>query len=63
MMINAFSKAFGPMFWEDVVVRIGLTSIGIPSENRPKPYTGPAVDQIPDLTDDEKTKLKAALGG
>jgi lysozyme len=62
MMINAFSKAFGSTFWDDVVVRAGLTSIGLPPENRPKPYTGPAVDQIPNLTDDEKAKLKAALG-
>ncbi len=61
-MINAFSKAFGPTFWDDVVVRAGLTSMGLPPENRPKPYAGPPVDEIPNLTDDEKARLKAALG-
>jgi lysozyme len=59
-MINAFSRAFGPAYW-DVVTRAGLTDLAVPASNRPLPYAGPPVDEIPDLTAAEKVALKRAL--
>lgn len=59
-MINAFSKAFGAGYW-DIVVRCGLTELGIPAANRSLRYTGPALEKIPSLGDAERAALFAAL--
>lgn len=60
-MLNAFSKAFGSNTYWDVVLRANLTSMATPSSNRTLAYTGPALEDIPNLTDAEIAKLFAAL--
>jgi lysozyme len=60
VMINAFSRAFGPTFWE-VVTRAGLTGMADPDSNRTQPYAGPPIEDLPGLTDAEEAALKDAL--
>jgi hypothetical protein len=57
-MINAFWKA-GGQTWS-LLVKAGV-SLDALAAARDAPYTGPAVDDLPNLTDEEKTLIKAAL--
>jgi len=64
-MINAIFKAAEPHTdhpWEDWVVRAHLESLADPSENRTRPYTGPRIEVLPNLSDAEKSAILAALG-
>jgi lysozyme len=60
VMVNAFSQAFGAGYW-DIVIRCGLTALAIPPDNRPLPYSGPPLEQIPSLSDAERAALFVAL--
>jgi lysozyme len=62
VMVNAFYYVFGQAYW-DKVQSAGLTRMAIPSSNRTLPYSGPPIEELPNLTDQEKKALKAALGG
>jgi GH25 family lysozyme M1 (1,4-beta-N-acetylmuramidase) len=61
-MINAFYYVFGQQYW-DKIQSAGLTGLAIPSSNRNLPYSGSAIQDLPNLTDGEKQALKAALKG
>jgi len=56
-VINGFIAAFGNSFWE-FLQRTDLESL---SRDRESPYFGPAIDAMPNLTDEEKGQLRAAL--
>lgn len=60
-MINVFARAFGSDAFWPVVVRAGLSQMAMPPGNRGKPFTGPAIEQLPNLTGAEKAALQAAL--
>ena len=62
-MINAFYKAAGDVnqsgwSW---ILRAHLTHMADSQENRIAPYTGPLIEDLPNLTLPEKVSLKAAL--
>jgi hypothetical protein len=59
-MINAFAQAFGDDYWV-VITRAGLQWLAIPASNRALLYTGPAPEEMPGLTDEERAQLRAAL--
>jgi hypothetical protein len=65
MMINAIFKAAAPFSadpWQDWIVRAGLEYLAIPNANRNKKYSGPKVEDIPNLTEQEKAAILAAMG-
>jgi hypothetical protein len=47
--------------WRDWIVRAHLKSLAIPVENRHKPYTGPRIEDFPNLTDEEKEAILAEM--
>src|SRR5262249_44620550 len=57
VMINAFSKAFGGVYWQ-VVLRCGLSSLAI---DRQAVYPGPAVRALAALSPDEQATLEGKL--
>lgn len=62
-MINLIFTAAEPFTdepWADWVVRAKLTNLAIPTENRRKPYTGPKIEDLPNLTKEEKAAILAA---
>lgn len=59
-MINAFYQTFGQNYW-DKVVSAGLTNVAVPRTNRTLTYSGPAIEDLPGLTDADKAALIAAL--
>ncbi len=61
-VINLFSDVFGVDFWNKVTAA-GLTALAIPSSNRNLPYTGPAVEDLPNLSDQDKLQLKSMAVG
>lgn len=63
-IINAFHRAasaFSVHFWDDWVKPAGLEYLAVPSENRGKPYTGPKIEDLPGLTEDEKNAILAVM--
>jgi GH25 family lysozyme M1 (1,4-beta-N-acetylmuramidase) len=64
-MINAFFKAANALEMDGfgMVLRAGLESMAIPDSNRALPYSGPPIGLMPNLTDEEKAALRAALAG
>ncbi|MEJ2599204.1 MAG: GH25 family lysozyme [Anaerolineales bacterium] len=63
-MINLIFKTAEPFTadpWEDWVVRARLESLANPKENRSKPYTGPRVEDLPNLSDTEKSAILLLL--
>jgi GH25 family lysozyme M1 (1,4-beta-N-acetylmuramidase) len=63
-MINLFFRASIPFTddpWTDWVMRANLEYLAIPNENRGEPYTGPRIEDLPNLTDAEKEALLANL--
>jgi hypothetical protein len=65
-MLNAFFHAaaalgIAPADRFDLVRHAGLESMAIPDSNRVLPYTGPSVENMPGLSDDERAALRAAL--
>jgi hypothetical protein len=65
-MINLIFKAAKPFTahpWEDWVVRARLESLANPSENRSKPYTGPRVEDLHNLSETEKSAILSLLDG
>jgi hypothetical protein len=64
-MINLIFKAAQPFTddpWKFWIVRAHLESLAVPIENRVKPYTGPRIEDLPNLTDEEKSTINAGLG-
>jgi GH25 family lysozyme M1 (1,4-beta-N-acetylmuramidase) len=47
--------------WTNWIVRANLEDLAIPSENRAKPYTGPKIEQLPNLTEKEKSAILALI--
>ena len=63
-MINIIFTAAGPFTedpWTDWVLRANLGFLAVPSGNRRKPYTGPRIEDLPNLTDREKAAILAAM--
>src|SRR5712692_9362820 len=56
-LINAFSHAFGPGYW-DVVTRAGLAGI---TDQRDAEYRGPALQSLANLTAAEQAALEQQL--
>ena len=47
--------------WRDWIVRAHLEELAIPEENRVKPYTGPRIEDLPNLTKKEKAAILAVM--
>ncbi len=60
-MIHAFYEAAGSDDYWDWITRAGLVAMAVPSENRTRPYLGPAVPDMENLIDEEWIALDAAL--
>lgn len=63
-IINWIFRAAAPFTndpWHDWVVRAGLSSLAIPAANRGKPYQGPRIEDLPNLSDVEKAAILAAM--
>jgi hypothetical protein len=63
-MINLIFTAAEPFTdepWADWIVRAKLTNLAIPTENRRKPYTGPKIEDLPNLTEGEKAAILAEM--
>jgi hypothetical protein len=63
-MINLIFKAAQPFTgqpWEDWIIPAGLESIGIPASNRGKPYTGPRIEDLPNLSTEFKNAILVLL--
>ncbi len=61
-IVNLFSEVFGTAFW-DKIQTAGLTAIAIPPSNRNLLYNGPAIEDMPGLSDQDKLQLQSvALG-
>ena len=62
-MIDIIYKAAKPFTSEPWgwIVRAGLEYMAIPAENRAKPYTGPRVEDFPNMLDEEKVAILAAM--
>jgi hypothetical protein len=59
-MINLIYMAATPFTndpWRDWVVRANLEHLASPHENRSEPYTGPKIEDLPNLTETEKAAL------
>jgi len=63
MMLLIFKAAlpFTDDPWNDWIVRAGLEELAVPNENRGKPYTGPRIENLPNLTEAEKKAILALL--
>lgn len=62
-MINLFLEAsFITQYW-DWIEKAQLEYMAIPRENRSKTYTGPKIEDLPNLSNDEKAALLKVLGG
>ncbi len=59
-VVNLFDRAAG-VAYIDWLKRAGLTSLYDPAADRKQPYSGPAIEDLPGLTDTEKAALIAAL--
>ena len=63
-MITLIFRAAQPFTahpWEDWILPAGLESLGVPVENRGKPYTGPCVEDLPNLTAQQKDAILALI--
>lgn len=63
-MINVLFTAARPFTedpWMDWVLRARLGFLAVPSGNRRKPYTGPRVENLPNLNAREKAAILAAM--
>jgi GH25 family lysozyme M1 (1,4-beta-N-acetylmuramidase) len=63
-MINVIFRAAFPFTndpWNDWIVRAKMSFLADPHENRKKPYPGPRVENIPNLSAEEKSAILAEL--
>lgn len=63
-MIDLFYRAAKPFatdYWNHWIKNAGLEYLAVPEENRGKPYTGPKIEDLPGLTNEEKNALLAAM--
>jgi hypothetical protein len=59
-MINLIFTAAEPFTnnpWRDWIVRAHLEYLGVPTSNRINPYTGPRIEDLPNLTQEEKAAI------
>ncbi len=64
MMVNLIFAAAAPFTqdpWNDWIVRAGLESLAVPNANRNKRYTGPRIEDLPNLTEQEKAAILAEM--
>jgi GH25 family lysozyme M1 (1,4-beta-N-acetylmuramidase) len=63
MMLLIFKAAlpFTDDPWNDWIVRANLEELAVPNENRGKPYTGPRIENLPNLSKAEKDAILALL--
>jgi hypothetical protein len=59
-LIFTAAEPFTDEPWADWIVRAKLENLAIPTENRRKPYTGPKIEDLPNLTKEEKAAILAA---
>jgi hypothetical protein len=62
-MINLFFKVSSEIQYWQWIKDAQLEYMAFPRENRTKPYTGPKIEDLPNLEDNEKDALLAALNG
>ena len=62
-MINLFLKASSTNEYWEWIVDAQLEYMAVPRENRAKDYTGPKIEDLPNLEQFEKDALLAASGG
>jgi GH25 family lysozyme M1 (1,4-beta-N-acetylmuramidase) len=60
-LIFRAAKSTGGHYWDHWIVNAQLEYLAIPGSNRPKPYTGPKIENLPGLTADEKGALLALI--
>ncbi|MGD2159227.1 MAG: GH25 family lysozyme [Anaerolineales bacterium] len=63
-MLNLIFTAARPFTddpWMDWIVRANLEYLAIPNANRSKPYTGPKIEDLPNLTAEEKAAISAVM--
>jgi hypothetical protein len=63
-IINLIFRAAAPFTvdpWADWIVRAKLEFLAEPEENRSKPYTGPKIEDLPNLTKREKRAILAEM--
>lgn len=59
-IINVFHQAAGSFsvhFWDDWIKPAGLAYMAEPDTNRTKPYTGPRIEDLPNLSDEAKAAI------
>jgi GH25 family lysozyme M1 (1,4-beta-N-acetylmuramidase) len=62
-MINLFLEASSINLYWQWIMDAQLESMAVPRENRDKFYTGPEIEDLPNLDDNEKDALLAAMTG
>lgn len=63
-MINLIFRAargLTPNPWQDLILKAGLEFLAVPDENRGLPYTGPRIENLPNLTNEEKSAILALI--
>lgn len=60
-LIFQAAKPFTGNPWKDWIQRARLDSIGVPTANRRKAYTGPKAESLPNLTQEEKLALLSLI--
>ena len=60
-LIYQAAKPSGNHYWDHWIVNAHLEYLAIPASNRPKPYTGPKIENLPGLTNKEKQALLKLL--
>ncbi|UCD42826.1 MAG: glycoside hydrolase family 25 protein [Chloroflexota bacterium] len=60
-MINFFLAASSINEYWRWIVNAGLESMAVPQQNRTKPYTGPKVEDLPNLSQDQKDRILAEM--
>jgi hypothetical protein len=60
-MINLFlATASINQYWQ-WIVDAQLEHMAVPQQNRTKPYTGPKVEDLPNLSQDQKDRILAEM--
>ena len=60
-LIYSAAKEYTSDPWNDWILPAGLSYLAIPQGNRQKPYEGPDIEDLPNLTEAQRNALLAAL--
>jgi GH25 family lysozyme M1 (1,4-beta-N-acetylmuramidase) len=60
-LILVAAEQLGNHYWDHWVTNAQLEYLAIPDENRTKPYTGPVIEDLPGLTENEKEMLLSLI--